>query len=311
MYAGFAEALTAIAAEVPDPRLTAITERVTAPLRVAVRGRRGVGRRAVASALADAGVAVLPEGGTGVSTGVDVVVQVVAEVVKPEDSEAVADLPQPGLLVLNKVDLCPPTPGHCARLAALTGVPVEPMIGLLAAAELDDTRWAALRALAAQSDRVSRTDRQALLALLDRFGVARAVAAIRRGDTREQVTALLHRLSRVDAVVARIGALGAEAAYRRLRDGVTDLAALAVGEAGVAAIGDLLACDDTVIARMATAEAVLGAARPDSADPATFLQRAAVWQRYCRGPVSELHRACADDIARGSLRLWARAGGAL
>ena len=35
------------------------------------------------------------------------------------------------------------------------------------------------------------------------------------------------------------------------------------------------------------------------------------WQRYSRRPVSGLHRACGADIARGSLRLWSRAGDSL
>ncbi|MCV6971136.1 hypothetical protein H7I00_16355, partial [Mycobacterium bohemicum] len=40
------------------------------------------------------------------------------------------------------------------------------------------------------------------------------------------------------------------------------------------------------------------------------LPRALRWQRYGRAAVSDLHRACGADIARGSLRLWSRAGGA-
>ena len=44
-------------------------------------------------------------------------------------------------------------------------------------------------------------------------------------------------------------------------------------------------------------------------DPAGHLPRAVRWQRYSRGPASDLHRACGADIARGSLRLWSQAGG--
>ena len=44
-------------------------------------------------------------------------------------------------------------------------------------------------------------------------------------------------------------------------------------------------------------------------DPAAHLSRAVHWQRYTRGPVSDLHRACGADIARGSLRLWSQACG--
>jgi hypothetical protein len=49
----------------------------------------------------------------------------------------------------------------------------------------------------------------------------------------------------------------------------------------------------------------------DRDDPAAHLPRAARWQRYSRGPVSDLHRACGADIARGSLRLWSQTCGSL
>ena len=65
-------------------------------------------------------------------------------------------------------------------------------------------------------------------------------------------------------------------------------------------------------ARMSAAVEVLEAAgmavdRADDVD--AHLRRAVSWQRYSRGPVSDLHRRCALDIVRGSLRLWERAGG--
>jgi hypothetical protein len=50
---------------------------------------------------------------------------------------------------------------------------------------------------------------------------------------------------------------------------------------------------------------------PRSGDPAdALLARAVFWQDYSRGPgLPARHRSCAADIARGSLRLWAAAGG--
>jgi hypothetical protein len=63
---------------------------------------------------------------------------------------------------------------------------------------------------------------------------------------------------------------------------------------------------------MAAAVDVVEAAglRVDLGDgEATHLRRAVTWQRYSRGPVSAVHRSCGADIARGSLRLWSRAGG--
>ena len=71
--------------------------------------------------------------------------------------------------------------------------------------------------------------------------------------------------------------------------------------------------DDAVLrARMGAAAEVLsaaGAPDPPGCGPADHLRRAVYWQRYARGPVSAVHRACAIDLARGSLRLWAQAGG--
>ena len=38
-------------------------------------------------------------------------------------------------------------------------------------------------------------------------------------------------------------------------------------------------------------------------EPAAHARRALHWSRYARGPVNALHRCCAVDITRGSLRL--------
>ena len=65
--------------------------------------------------------------------------------------------------------------------------------------------------------------------------------------------------------------------------------------------------DDPVIARMAAAVDVVEAAGMtfEAADDARAdAAGAAHWQRYGRGQLSNVHRACGRDIARGSLRLW-------
>ena len=70
--------------------------------------------------------------------------------------------------------------------------------------------------------------------------------------------------------------------------------------------------DEAVADRMAAAIAVVQAAGmtvEGGVTVAAHLRRAIVWQRYSRGPVSRLHARCGADIARGSLRLWERAGG--
>jgi hypothetical protein len=313
----FVGELARYAAGAADWRLTAIAQRAAAPLRVAVRGRRGVGRSLVTCALNYAG------------NEPDLVVYVIAEVVKPEDSRAVQALVAarcPVLAVLNKADVAGFAGGgpmalaraRCKHFSALLGVSVEPMSGLLAVAAqedvLDDASWAALRTLAldASVGSVPADVRLRLLDTLGLFGVAVAVAAVRRSKTAAQVRALLRLVSGVDAVLDQVAAVGAEVRYRRVLDAVAELEALAVSEGSAGEIGDFLARDDMVFARMAAAVDLAQSAGlqvGSCRDPAGYLSRAARWQRYSREQASAVHRACGADIARGSLRLWSRAGG--
>jgi energy-coupling factor transporter ATP-binding protein EcfA2 len=317
----FADELARFAGEIDDPALSEIARRIAAPLRVAVHGRRGVGVSTVAWALVGAGVHVT-------ASQADVEVYVVAEALKPEDRDAIAAAQHPVVGVLTKADLIGPSAAgraHCAHLFELTGVAVEPMLGLLAVAatELDDTLWAALQLLAAHTadlssadafvavpHRLPRAERQRLLEALDMFGIRLAIAAARQGRSRAQVRALLRRASCVDVVVDRISAAGAEMRYRRILDALDELQAMAVSDPR---ISGFLSRDDTVIARMGAAVDVVEAAglRVDPRDgQADHLRRAVTWRRYSRGPVSAVHRSCGADIARGSLRLWSQAGGA-
>jgi hypothetical protein len=299
---------------VSDPRLAAIAERLAIPLRVTVSGRRGVGRSTVARALAHAGVAVTT------SADADLDVFVVADAVKPEDRAAIAATGRPALAVLNKADLVSTTaPGRhpngptaaararCAQLSERAGTPVEPMVGLLAAAALDDGLWAELQQVAVGHTAVSPR----LMATLDVFGVRRATAAIRRGATRADVEALLRALSGIDDVVAKIDLLGAQLRYRRVLDAVAELETMAVIDRR---IGEFLAHDDAVVARMmAAVDAVESAGlevdRGETAD--AHLRRATHWQRHRRGSAAGIERACGADIVRGSLRLWSMAGGSV
>ncbi|OBH45574.1 hypothetical protein [Mycobacterium mantenii] len=346
----FVDELARFAAGHVDPRVTAIAQRTAAPLRVVVRGRRGVGcrtvRRALDGAGRAAGIAVQHPATDG---DADVVVYALAEVVKPEDAWAIAASERPVLAVLTKADLAGSLSGRggdgpvaaartkCTQLSALIGAPMEPMTGLLAVAALDDldsTLWTALSTLAAHPGGTACFDgsfagflaadtpvptevRKRLLDTLDLFGAALAVAALRQGRTPAQVLTLLHRMSGVEAVVARIGALGAEARYQRVLDAVAELEALAVGGGRLGErISGFLSRDDTVVARMAAAVDLAEAAgldpggrQPPGArrDPSAHLPRAVRWQRYSRASASDLHRACGADIARGSLRLWSQA----
>lgn len=322
----FVDELQRFAADKADSRCAGIAHRLATPLQVAVSGRCGVGRDTVAHALARAADL---RGTITVTTSpeADVQVHVVVEVVKPEDRAAITEAGRPVLTVLNKADLIAPTqPGRhpdgptsaartrCAQLFARTGLPIEPLVGLLAVAGLDDVvddaMWAALRRLAGppREQAVAAELHRRLVDTLDVFGIEQALVAIRRGATRDQTRAIWRRLSCIDDVVGKIESVGAQVRYRRLLDAVAELQTLAVTDRRV---GEFLSSDDTVIARMAAAVDVVEAAginvdRCDS--PAAYLRRAVGWQRYSRGPVAGLHRACGTDIVRGSLRLWSKVG---
>jgi hypothetical protein len=317
-----------------------IADRLAAPLRVAVSGRRGAGRSTVERALVRAGGL---RGTIAVTTSreADVGVYVISEVVKPEDRDAITGAGRPILVVLNKADLIATTqPGlhphgptraartRCAQLSAHIGLPIEPVVGVLAVAALDDlvddTLWASLQVLATRPVDLSSAEsfltaehpvaaelRRRLLDTLDLFGVARALAAIRCGANRAQTCAVLRRLSCIDDVVDKIGSVGAQVRYQRVLDAVAELQTLAVADRR---LGEFLSCDDTVVARMASAVDVVEAAglKVDRCqDAGAHLRRAMGWQRYSRGPVAGLHRACGADITRGSLRLWSRVGSAV
>ncbi len=319
----FADELARFADEVADVRLTAIAQRIVAPLRVATQGRRGVGCSTVERALAGAGLAVTTAGPPA-----EVTVYVLAEVVKPEDRHAITAAPGPVLGVLNKADLTGAAARTtCAGYSELTGVPVLPMTALLAVAALDEVLdgplWAALHSLAADPADVGSPDdflrsahpvaaavRRRLLETLDLSGIALAVDGIRRQTPAAAVRALLRQGSGIDAVLAGLEGLGVEARYRRVLDAAAELETLAVLDAR---IDDFLRRDETVLARMAAAVDVVegfGARVDRSGGRAVHLRRAVRWQRYSRAAPAALHRRCGADIARGSLRLWSQAGGA-
>ncbi|MBV9721410.1 MAG: hypothetical protein JO082_05780 [Mycobacterium sp.] len=335
----FVDELQRFVADVADSRCAVIADRLIAPLRVGVSGRRGVGSSTVAHALARAGSVAETITVTSAAEA-DIDVYVLAEVVKPEDRAAIAAAGRPMVAVLNKADLIATAESgrypherasaarrRCARLAevsGLTGVPIEPVVGVLAVAALDDlvddALWVALQQLATRPADLSSPDnflagpyplpvqlRRRLLRTLDVFGVQAAAAAIRRGATRTQTRTLLRRLSCIDDVVDEIATVAAPVHYHRVLDAVADLEMLAVTDCRV---GEFLSRDETVIARMTAAVNVVEAVgmRVDRCDSApAHLRRAVGWQRYSRGPVSGMHRACGADIVRGSLRLWSKA----
>jgi len=318
----FADALARLAGSAdPAGRLAQISQRAAAPLRVAVHGRRGVGVPTVRAALVAAGIDVVDD------AGADVDVLVIAEVAKPEDAVRSATL-----VVLNKADLSGFGPGgpiavaqrRCAQLADLAGTPTEPMVALLAVAAmdysvLDAQLLGALRTLVDEpadlrtpdgfvsgAHRLAPPLRRRLIETLDLFGIAHSVVILRddgAGAGAREVRAALRRVSHIDEVIRRIDAVAVEARYRRMLGVLDDLQVLAVTDRQIAAF---LAADDTVLARMSAAVDVVegvGLTVDPCDDPAAHLHRALHWRRYGGGPVTDLHRACAADIARGSLRL--------
>ncbi|WP_353615211.1 hypothetical protein [Mycobacterium sp. 1164985.4] len=319
----FVDALLHICQDSRDPGLTSITRRLCAPTRVSVRGRSGVGCATVAAALTAAGVEVVADGAA------DIDVLVIAEALKPEDRAVLDTSGRPTVVVLNKADLSgfgaagPMALAHhrAAQCRALTGAPTAPMVALLARTELTGDLIDALQTMRTEPADLSSTDafveaphrlprevRERLLTVLDRFGIAHAVLALDRGVGRDALPSHLRRLSRVDRVVEHIEAAGAPLRYRRLRTAVTQLRALAT-QSDDARLAELVVSDDAVLSVMTAAVDVVEAAgahvdRGDDAD--SHLRRAVRWRRYGDGPVNALHRACAADITRGSLRLLGR-----
>jgi hypothetical protein len=317
----FTNELMRFAERTGDSRIAPLVVQVDGPIRVAVRGRDGVGRGTVAAALAAVGVTVVADDATA-----DVDVVVVAEALKPEDRAMVAA--DPALVVLNKADLAGFGAGgpiavadrRAAEYRALTGVPTVPMVGLLAAATLDDELITALRLLTADPADLTSTDgflsgrhslpgsvRARLLDTLDLFGIAHSVLALRQGTDAAALPAVLRQLSQVDRVTSRLAVSGAEVRYQRMRSVLVQLRTLAACNGS--ALAGFLSGDDAVIAVMAAAVDVVQAAGlsvDDDDTPSAHLRRARHWRRYSRGPVNHLHRSCGADICRGSLRLLRR-----
>ncbi len=320
----FVDVLTRFAQQSRNPRLMQIVRRVSAPVRVAVCGRSGVGRATVAAAFADAGIAV-----TADASAADVAALVIAETLKPEELVAATQSDMPTVIVLNKADLMAFGAGgpmalaqrRAATIRASTGTPTVPMIGLLAVAELEDDLMAALRTLVAAPADLTSVDafvasehpltagvRRRLVDTLDRFGIAHAVLAIDGGADIAAVRALLRRLSHVEAVVAQVNAAAAPVRYRRVCTAITELRTLAT-RSGDQQLAEFLASDATVLAVMGAAVDVVEAdgTRVDRGDdPAAHRRRAVYWRRYGTGPVAAMHRSCAADICRGSLVLYGR-----
>ena len=320
------DVLSGYAALTADPRVAAVERRLRVPVSVAVRGRRGVGRDAVAVALAAAGVAVAAPGAAA-----DIEVVVVAERLTDEDRAGLLRRSVPTLVVLNKADLGGASAGGplaaadaaAARLSAALGLPVLPMVALLASAEVHDADLGPLRALVDAPADMTSVDafvagahpvpagvRRGLLDRFDRFGLAHAILAAADGLTPAAVTARLRALSRTDAVLAALAGVAAPVRYAQIRAAVRALRVLAA-ETSDERLSAFLDGDDVVLAVMTAAVDVVEAtgAEVDRGDDAgAHTRRALRWHGYARAPLDALHRRCAADIVRGSLRLLESGG---
>jgi hypothetical protein len=288
-----------------------LSDSLRAPLLVGVGGRPGSGRSTMGRALRGAGWALAAPGEPA-----DVEVYVFVETLNADDRAALASAVRPTVAVLNKADLAgfrgsgpmAVAAERCRELERSTAVPTRPLSALLAVAGtdpavLDATVIEALRTLATSPAAVPDGVLRRLAIDLDLFGTACAVSAVRSGACRDDVAALLRTASGLGELCAEIDRAAASVRYRRL---INVLAAQGSEDPRAA---QACTADEVVLARMAAAAAVVRAAgAPDMecTSRSDHLRRAVHWQRYAGGPVSALHRACATDIARGALRLWAR-----
>lgn len=311
-----AEVLAAGGAALSRRDLVGTADGLAPPVRVGVAGRPGAGRTTVAQALRAAGVGVTEANAEVEGDAAEVVIYVFVERLTPEDRAALSSVRGPCLAVLNKADLAgfggagpmAAAGARCSALERTVRVPVMPLAALLAKAVLDGTPLAGGLAALARGCPVPEIGSQ-LLAELDLFGVAVAVAALQAGAHPAAVAEELRRVSGIDGLLAAIERAAAEVRYRRATTALAALAGRAAGRRG-GPTAEFLAGDEVAEARMAAAVAVVRAAGLPVAIGGTadeLLRAAVAWQRYAGGPVSALHRSCGTDIARGALRLWARA----
>ena len=299
----------------PSAELDGLRAAVRAPLRLAVTGRRGAGRRTVAAAMRAAGALIVEA-----DQSPEVWLYVLVDTPTDEDRDALsarAGRGTPCVAVLNKADLggfrgagpMAAAAKRCRALAREVGVPSAPLAALCARAAcrgIDDVILVGLRTLALDPSRLTVAMRRLLSAELDLYGLAHAVAAVKAGAGAEDVAVALRRASGVDGVMAAVDRAGAGVRYRRLTSEFTLLmsrigSSVAVETARAGAAADVVR--SAGMPAVAPETAVGGADSPSVGKP-DCLRAAVTWQRYARGPVGELHRDCARDLSRAWLRRW-------
>ena len=316
----FTDELTRFAERTGDPRITPLIDRrIAGPLRVAVRGRDGVGRGTVATALAEQRCRVVqPTHGRrcarrGRRRG--------AQARGPWRCSG-GDRPIAGACSTRRTwpvsEQAARSRGADRRAAdyrALTGVPTVPMVGLLAAATLDDELVAALRMLSRRARRPDvhrrvrgRAAQPAPRCPATAAGHPRPVRhRPRRSGAATKVRTPMRCLrccvgsARSTACVAQLDAAAPRSATggcARRWSNCDSLAVQSGDERWPSSCGD-----DAVIGVMAAAVDVVRGGRADGRPRRRrrphICDRAMHWHRYSRGPVNALHRSCGADIAAG------------
>lgn len=157
---------------------------------------------------------------------------------------------------------------------------------------------------------------------LPEIGVGRTRAEVRRwhpgdmvaADVWQRFTAALEGLTaEVPELVSAVPGPDVDDAagqYRAIRAALAEIA-LAVTESDDERVSRWLTSDATVALVTTAATAVLeadGLVVDRGMDADAHLRRAVHWGRYGRRTTDGLHRRCAADISRGSLRLFAQSG---
>ncbi|TLH70838.1 hypothetical protein [Mycolicibacterium aubagnense] len=134
------------------------------------------------------------------------------------------------------------------------------------------------------------------------------------GEIWQRFTAALEGLAADVPALARVvpGTDSGDAAgrYRAIRAALAEIA-LAATESDDDRVSRWLTSDTTAALVTAAATAALeadGLVVDRGMDADEHLRRAVRWRRYGRRTTDDLHRSCAADISRGSLRLFAQSG---
>lgn len=335
------------AAERAGPRAAAAVDEldrvVSAPLRVAVQGRAGVGKSKVVQALAPqlAGELLFVECGLEDGQGQpEIVLHVLAAAARGVDKEAsktVDNTMACGLL--NKCDAIS-VPGDArlweqageaaARSTKELGYPVFPSVALLANATVDTQMYGWLQAIAdadeakppsaelfldaGRRSSVGQSERERLLREIGIYGLYCAVGALRVEKRRNPgaLTEMLRGLSGFGAFVPCLQGLAAKARARRISEFLAKLEQ-------AAALGVLRDEVETVLAGGAVArlrmDAALGSGVLDQsdlendavapADPGSALRQAVRFREIGTRSADPRAAGLAWDLHVGFLRSWA------